>query len=91
MFTGEEYYGKYVDLHEEYEKYVNLPHIYRVDYITYLGSFYNFKEIGMDTKMTSVAVFFVSDSRHILTIYLLFWITLLPFVIDLSHSSMWMD
>ena len=65
MFTGEEYYGKYVDLHEEYEKYVNLPHIYRVDYITYLGSFYNFKDIGMDTKMTSVDVIDSLDYRRI--------------------------
>lgn len=61
-------------MHEEYEKFVNLPHIYRVDYITYLGSFYNFKDIGMDTKMTSVGVGGIFNIRRIPIIYPLFWI-----------------
>ena len=52
-------------MHEEYEKFVNLPHIYRVDYITYLGSFYNFKDIGKDTKMTYVVVVEIINIRRI--------------------------
>lgn len=56
LFSGEEYFGKYLDLHAQYELFVNLPHISRVDYITYLGEFFNFKSIGMDTKMSSVAL-----------------------------------
>lgn len=50
-----------MDLHAQYELFVNLPHISRVDYITYLGEFFNFKAIGMDTKMSSVAL---SILRH---------------------------
>merc|ERR1712156_1089247 len=39
-FTGEECYGKYLDLHECYEKYINLKGVDRtVDYITYLTIF----------------------------------------------------
>ena len=61
LFSGEEYFGNYMDLHSQYELFVNLPHISRVDYITYLGEFFNFKAIGMDTKMSSVAL---SILRH---------------------------
>ena len=39
LYSGEEYYGKYLDLHSQYEEFVNLPHISRVDYITYLSEF----------------------------------------------------
>ena len=56
MFTDEEYFGKYLDLHSAYEEFVNLPHISRVDYITYLNTFLNFEAISMETKMSSVGV-----------------------------------
>lgn len=56
MYSGEEYYGKYLDLHSQYEEFVNLPHISRVDYITYLSEFYNFKDISMETKLSSVPI-----------------------------------
>ena len=38
-FTGEECYGKYLDLHECYEKYVNLKGVEKTDYVTYLTIF----------------------------------------------------
>merc|ERR1712051_857503 len=39
-FTGEESYGKYLDLHECYEKYVNLKGVDKqTDYVTYLTVF----------------------------------------------------
>ena len=56
LYSGEEYYGKYLDLHSQYEEFVNLPHISRVDYITYLSEFYNFKDILMETKLSSVPI-----------------------------------
>ena len=56
LYSGEEYYGKYLDLHSQYEEFVNLPHISRVDYITYLSEFYNFKDISMETKLSSVPI-----------------------------------
>ena len=56
LYSGKEYYGKYLDLHSQYEEFVNLPHISRVDYITYLSEFYNFKDISMETKLSSVPI-----------------------------------
>ena len=56
LYSGEEYYGKYLDLHSQYEEFVNLPYISRVDYITYLSEFYNFKDISMETKLSSVPI-----------------------------------
>ena len=39
-FTGEESYGKYLDLHECYEKYINLKGVDKhTDYVTYLTVF----------------------------------------------------
>lgn len=54
IFTGEEYYGKYLDLHQLHEQFLNLPHVFRIDYISYLTSFYTFKDIPMETKLSPV-------------------------------------
>lgn len=49
-FTDEEGYGKYLDLHECYEKYVNLKGIEKVDYISYLSSFDHLFDISRERK-----------------------------------------
>nr|XP_023020903.1 splicing factor 3A subunit 3 [Leptinotarsa decemlineata] len=49
-FTDEEGYGKYLDLHECYEKYINLKGIEKVDYITYLGMFDQLYDIPKERK-----------------------------------------
>lgn len=49
-FTDEEGYGKYLDLHECYEKYINLKGIEKVDYITYLGTFDQLYDIPKERK-----------------------------------------
>ncbi|XP_071455361.1 splicing factor 3A subunit 3 [Hetaerina americana] len=49
-FTDEEGYGKYLDLHECYEKYINLKGIEKVDYITYLTTFDHLFDIPKDRK-----------------------------------------
>ncbi|XP_034253187.1 splicing factor 3A subunit 3 [Thrips palmi] len=49
-FTDEEGYGKYLDLHECYEKYINLKGIEKVDYITYLTTFDQLYDIPKDRK-----------------------------------------
>lgn len=36
QFSGEEMNGRYVDLHQQHDMYLNLPDIYKYDYITYL-------------------------------------------------------
>ncbi|XP_013386283.1 splicing factor 3A subunit 3 [Lingula anatina] len=49
-FTDEEGYGKYLDLHECFEKFVNLKGIERIDYLTYLGTFDQLFDILKDRK-----------------------------------------
>nr|CAI5832704.1 unnamed protein product [Callosobruchus analis] len=49
-FTDEEGYGKYLDLHECYEKYINLKGIEKVDYISYLGMFDQLYDIPKERK-----------------------------------------
>lgn len=49
-FTDEEGYGKYLDLHECYEKYINLKGIEKVDYISYLGAFDQLYDIPKERK-----------------------------------------
>jgi splicing factor 3A subunit 3 len=56
QFTTEEAYGKYLDLHHLYLKYINLnkktKKNEKIDYITYLSEFYSFEdeEIVKDNK-----------------------------------------
>eukprot|EP01087_Luapelamoeba_hula_P012791 TRINITY_DN3608_c0_g1_i1.p1 TRINITY_DN3608_c0_g1~~TRINITY_DN3608_c0_g1_i1.p1 ORF type:complete len:506 (-),score=126.50 TRINITY_DN3608_c0_g1_i1:75-1592(-) len=46
MFTGEEGFGRFLDLHELYSEYINLPHnkdiAQAMDYVTYLQTFFVF-------------------------------------------------
>lgn len=49
-FTDEEGYGKYLDLHECYEKYINLKGVEKLDYITYLSVFDHLFDIPKDRK-----------------------------------------
>ena len=49
-FTDEEGFGKYLDLHECYEKYLNIRGIEKVDYITYIMTFDQFFDIPKERK-----------------------------------------
>ncbi|CAN7984381.1 unnamed protein product [Ixodes pacificus] len=49
-FSDEEGYGKYLDLHECYEKYINLKGIERVDYLSYLSTFDQLFDISKEKK-----------------------------------------
>ncbi|KAK4030082.1 Splicing factor 3A subunit 3 [Daphnia magna] len=49
-FTDEEGYGKYLDLHESYVKYINLKGIPKVDYINYLNIFDRLFDIPREKK-----------------------------------------
>ncbi len=50
-FTDEEGYGRYLDLHECYEKYINLKGVgERCDYVTYLTQFDRLFEFPRDRK-----------------------------------------
>ncbi|KAF0296585.1 Splicing factor 3A subunit 3 [Amphibalanus amphitrite] len=49
-FSDEEGYGKYLDLHECYTRYVNLKGVEKVDYVTYLTLFDQLFEMPRDKK-----------------------------------------
>ncbi|KAK4336625.1 hypothetical protein RND71_043737 [Anisodus tanguticus] len=52
-FTDEEGYGKYFDLNECFNKFVNLKNIEKIDYLTYLNKFDNFVDIPKERKLNS--------------------------------------
>uniref|UniRef100_A0A3P8QB20 Matrin-type domain-containing protein n=1 Tax=Astatotilapia calliptera TaxID=8154 RepID=A0A3P8QB20_ASTCA len=49
-FTDEEGYGRYLDLHDCYLKYINLKGAEKLEYITYLSSFDQLFDIPKDRK-----------------------------------------
>lgn len=49
-FTDEEGYGKYLDLHECYIKYINLKGVDKVDYVTYLSLFDRLFDLSKEFK-----------------------------------------
>ncbi|XP_027043933.1 splicing factor 3A subunit 3-like [Pocillopora damicornis] len=49
-FTDEEGYGKYLDLHELYDKFLNLRGVERIDYLTYLETFDRLFDIAKEKK-----------------------------------------
>lgn len=49
-FSDEEGYGKYLDLHECYDKYLQLKGIEKIDYITYLAVFDQLFDIPKERK-----------------------------------------
>eukprot|EP00823_Brevimastigomonas_motovehiculus_P006315 TRINITY_DN5217_c0_g1_i1.p1 TRINITY_DN5217_c0_g1~~TRINITY_DN5217_c0_g1_i1.p1 ORF type:complete len:547 (+),score=146.86 TRINITY_DN5217_c0_g1_i1:64-1704(+) len=51
QFSAEEHYGKYVDMHALYERYINLPQFSRKDYVTFLTDFAKFDRIPANKKM----------------------------------------
>ena len=52
-FTDEEGYGRYLDLHECYEKFINLKGIPKMDYITYLTTFDKMFDLPKERKNAS--------------------------------------
>jgi len=52
-FSGEEGYGKYLDMHFLFEDYINLKGISKIDYLSYMTKFDRLFEISVDkTKKT---------------------------------------
>eukprot|EP00095_Tigriopus_kingsejongensis_P005292 maker-scaffold758_size101577-snap-gene-0.25 protein:Tk05292 transcript:maker-scaffold758_size101577-snap-gene-0.25-mRNA-1 annotation:"splicing factor 3a subunit 3" len=49
-FSDEEGYGKYLDLHQCYEKYVNLKGVTRIDYLSYIMQFDRLFDIPKERK-----------------------------------------
>lgn len=52
LFTGEEGYGKFVDLHSFYQRYINLKNApQNLEYIQYLDNFYTFPHRDIGTSV----------------------------------------
>lgn len=49
-FTDEESYGKFLDLHQLYDRYINLKGVDKIDYLSYLGTFDRLFELPRDKK-----------------------------------------
>lgn len=64
-FTDEEGYGKYLDLHECYEKYINLKGIEKIDYITYLNIFDHLFDIPKERKNSDYRVYIRSLLQYL--------------------------
>ncbi|KAM7536494.1 hypothetical protein Aperf_G00000080872 [Anoplocephala perfoliata] len=54
-FTDEEGYGRFLDLHELYEIYINIKGINKIDYLTYLRTYDKLYEIIRERKTASSA------------------------------------
>lgn len=52
-FTDEEGYGKFLDLNENFQQYLNLKGLPKVDYLTYLSSLDKLYEIPKERKLQS--------------------------------------
>lgn len=49
-FSDEEGFGRYLDLHEAYNTYINLKNVEQIDYLTYLSSFDRLFEMAKERK-----------------------------------------
>eukprot|EP01041_Mallomonas_annulata_P008834 gene8834-18296_t len=83
-FSGEEIYGKYLDLHPFYLRYCNLPHISArdQDYLQYLDKFNTFFYIPEGCKLTKAYTNYIKDLWHYLSD---FFLRVQP-LIDLSEN-----
>jgi len=50
MFTGEESFGRFLDLHQLHDQFSNLKQFEKVDYTKYVTEFDNFQNIPRDKK-----------------------------------------
>ncbi|KAK9728721.1 Pre-mRNA-splicing factor sap61 [Basidiobolus ranarum] len=50
LFSGEEGFGKYLDLHALHDQFVNLKNVKKLNYLTYLSEFDNFATIPKQAK-----------------------------------------
>ncbi|KAL7754202.1 Pre-mRNA-splicing factor sap61 [Sorochytrium milnesiophthora] len=50
LFSGEEAYGRFLDLHALHEQYLNLPGVRTLNYLAYLGRFSRLQDIDRSAK-----------------------------------------
>ncbi|KAJ1330335.1 splicing factor 3A subunit 3 [Batrachochytrium salamandrivorans] len=52
LFQGEEGMGKYLDLQDIFNQFLNLKQVKKINYLSFLSDFDNFRAIPLDTKTT---------------------------------------
>ncbi|KAJ1970747.1 Pre-mRNA-splicing factor sap61, partial [Dimargaris xerosporica] len=65
VFSGEESMGKYLDLYEQFEQYVNLKGVPKLDYLQYLGELDNFASIPPASKTQAYRDYLTSLARYL--------------------------
>ncbi|CAL4091072.1 unnamed protein product [Meganyctiphanes norvegica] len=80
-FTDEEGYGKYLDLHECYNKYLNIKGIEKIDYISYLSVFDRLYEIPKDKKTSQYR-----EYLHVILDYLYNYVERVKPLLDLNEE-----
>jgi len=69
MFSGEEFFGRYFDMYNLHEQYLNLPTLKnarRITYIQYLDSFDNFTSISRKDKLSDAYWLYVRNLANYL-------------------------
>ncbi|KFD56556.1 hypothetical protein M514_02660 [Trichuris suis] len=64
-FTDEEGYGRFLDLHECYDKYLNLKGMQRIDYVTYVNTFDQVNEIPKQFKTAEYKAYIECIVRYL--------------------------
>jgi splicing factor 3A subunit 3 len=70
MFTGDESFGRHLDLHELFNEYTNIKGVNRLDYLTYLDRFDRFKDIPLEVKKSRIYYTYLKNMHE----YLVDWI-----------------
>ncbi|VDN08022.1 unnamed protein product [Thelazia callipaeda] len=52
-FTDEEGYGRFLDMHVLYDKYINIKGVKRIDYLAFLSDFDHFTDFAISSKKSS--------------------------------------
>lgn len=88
QFSGEEVFGKYLDLNPFYDKFCNLPGVSSqdLDYIQYLNKFNSFFYIPESNKSTKLYVNYVSELWNYLSDF--FW-RIQPLVDITEYQNKW--
>jgi len=69
LFSGEECDGRFVDLHELHDKYLNMKQFEKMDYATYLDNFYRFDKISADRKNNQYAKYLQELCDYLVSFY----------------------
>lgn len=61
LFSGEESWGRFLDLVSYYDRYINLKGVRNLDYLQYLEEFDNFEAIPIATRQSATYAKYVAD------------------------------